>query len=201
MQTKGRLLTVSGPSGSGKGTVVRYLVNKVGGYDLSVSATTRSPREGEVDKVHYYFISDDEFDKLVQNGGLLEHARYSKHSYGTPKAPVQKSLSDGRNMILEIDICGAKQVKSNFKDTITVMLVPPTYAELKRRLVDRKTETAEEIENRLAIAMRELEEIEYFDYIVVNDTVEAAAERIDAIVRGEYIDDLDRRQFVKDFMK
>lgn len=200
-ERKGSLLVVSGPSGSGKGTVVRSLVTDYEGYDLSVSATTRQPRKGETDGVHYHFLTNEQFDSMVSQNMFIEHARYSKASYGTPREPVENSIAAGRHVILEIEICGARQVKAAMPEAKTVMLIPPTYAELKKRLTERGTETDDEIERRLSIAVDEVRQIDFFDYIVINDTVSAAAERLDAIARGVYTDGIDREKFASDFLK
>lgn len=199
--TKGSLLVISGPSGSGKGTVVKRLVEKYDGYMLSVSATTRSPRKGEINGVHYHFITPEQFDDMVSKGGFIEYARYSKSSYGTPAEPVAEALAQGRHVILEIEICGARQVKQRMPEAKTVMLIPPTYQELKKRLIDRGTETEDEIKRRLDIAMGEIRQIDFFDCIVINDDVDAAAERLDAVAHGKYLDATDRHELAARFLK
>lgn len=199
--TKGSLLVISGPSGSGKGTVVKRLVEKYDGYMLSVSATTRSPRKGEINGVHYHFITPEQFDDMVSKGGFIEYARYSKSSYGTPAEPVAEALAQGRHVILEIEICGARQVKQRMPEAKTVMLIPPTYQELKKRLTDRGTETEDEIKRRLDIAMGEIRQIDFFDCIVINDDVDAAAERLDAVAHGKYLDATDRHELAARFLK
>lgn len=199
--TKGSLLVISGPSGSGKGTVVKRLVEKYDGYMLSVSATTRSPRKGEINGVHYHFITPEQFDDMVSKGGFIEYARYSKSSYGTPAEPVAEALAQGRHVILEIEICGARQVKQRMPEAKTVMLIPPTYHELKKRLTDRGTETEDEIKRRLDIAMGEIRQIDFFDCIVINDDVDAAAERLDAVAHGKYLDATDRHELAARFLK
>lgn len=199
--TKGSLLVISGPSGSGKGTVVKRLVENYDGYMLSVSATTRSPRKGEINGVHYHFITPEQFDDMVSKGGFIEYARYSKSSYGTPAEPVAEALAQGRHVILEIEICGARQVKQRMPEAKTVMLIPPTYQELKKRLIDRGTETEDEIKRRLDIAMGEIRQIDFFDCIVINDDVDAAAERLDAVAHGKYLDATDRHELAARFLK
>ncbi len=199
--TKGSLLVISGPSGSGKGTVVRRLVEKYDGYMLSVSATTRSPRKGETDGVHYHFITAEQFDEIASKGGFIEYAKYSKSSYGTPLLPVVEALEQGRHVILEIEICGARQVKQRMPEAKTVMLIPPTYEELKKRLTDRGTETDDEIKRRLDIAMGEIRQIDFFDCIVINDDVDAAAERLDDVAHGKYLDVTDRNELAARFLK
>ncbi len=199
--TKGSLIVISGPSGSGKGTVVKRLVEKYDGYMLSVSATTRSPRKGEINGVHYHFITAEQFDEIVSKGGFIEYAKYSRASYGTPKGPVVEALEQGRHVILEIEICGARQVKQRMPEAKTVMLIPPTYEELKKRLTDRGTETDDEIKRRLDIAMNEIRQIDFFDCIVINDDVDAAAERLDAVAHGNYTDGTDRYELAERFFK
>lgn len=199
--TKGSLLVISGPSGSGKGTVVKRLVENYDGYMLSVSATTRSPRKGEINGVHYHFITPEQFDDMVSKGGFIEYARYSKSSYGTPAEPVAVALAQGRHVILEIEISGARQVKQRMPEAKTVMLIPPTYQELKKRLIDRGTETEDEIKRRLDIAMGEIRQIDFFDCIVINDDVDAAAERLDAVAHGKYLDATDRHELAARFLK
>lgn len=199
--TKGSLLVISGPSGSGKGTVVKRLVEKYDGYMLSVSATTRSPRKGEINGVHYHFITPEQFDEIVSKGGFIEYAKYSKSSYGTPLEPVVKALEQGRHVILEIEICGARQVKRRMPEAKTVMLIPPTYEELKKRLTDRGTEAEDEIKRRLDIAMGEIRQIDFFDCIVINDDVDSAAERLDDVAHGKYLDATDRNELAAQFLK
>ncbi len=183
-QKEGLLLIISGPSGAGKGTVVQELIGK-GGYALSVSATTRSPRPMEQDGVHYFFLSKEDFEQKVAENGFLEYACFCGNFYGTPRAYVEEQMAKGTHVILEIEVQGAFQVKEKFPEAVLLFLVPPSLAELERRLVGRGTEDAETIQKRLNRALEELELMEQYDYLVVNDTVAEAAEDIAAIVRAE----------------
>ncbi|MBR1737917.1 MAG: guanylate kinase, partial [Firmicutes bacterium] len=184
MKNKGLLLIVSGPSGAGKGTVVSELVKDTD-FALSISATTRKPREGEKDGIHYFFKSEDEFKKMAENGDLLEHACFCGNYYGTPKSYVEKKLEEGKNVILEIEVQGALQVKEKFNDALLIFLAPPNIGELEKRLRNRGTETEEKIQARLARAREEFALTDKYDYIVINEVVDKAAEDIKLITDAE----------------
>lgn len=178
---KSRLVVLAGPTAVGKGTVATYIRENYPDVLLSVSATTRAPRPGEVEGVNYFFVDDDEFDRLIENHELLEHATvHNAYRYGTPRAPIDKALSSGHSVLLEIDIQGARQVRLEMPEATLVFLLPPSWDELVRRLVGRGTEDAEERERRLDTAKHELAAQNEFDYQVVNGTVaEAAREVVD----------------------
>ncbi len=159
MKRQGMLAVVSGFSGAGKGTVMKALLEKYENYALSISATTRAPRPGEQDGREYFFMTDEQFEELIQNDRLIEHARYVNHYYGTPRSYVESKMAEGKDVILEIEIQGALNVKKQYPDAILIFVVPPTAAELKRRLVSRGTETEEVIASRLKRALEESEEI------------------------------------------
>lgn len=181
---KGLLVVVSGPSGAGKGTVMGRLITG-GGYALSVSATTRSPREGEKDGINYFFKTRDEFEKMIADNEFLEYAEFCGNYYGTPAPYVQAMLDEGKNVILEIEVKGAFQVKERCPEAVLVFLAPPSIKELESRLVGRGTETADVIEKRLARALEELDLIDNYDYVVVNDDTDEAVSDIRSIVRAE----------------
>ena len=181
---KGVLLIISGPSGSGKGTIVERLVDDLG-YRVSISATTRNPRPNEENGVHYFFKTKEEFEKMIEAGELLEHACFCDNYYGTPKEYVERQLVEGNNIILEIEVQGALQVKKKYNDAVLIFTMPPTIAELRRRLVNRGTEDMETIDKRRKRAEEELEYLPQYDYIVINDTVEQAVRDVDCIVRAE----------------
>ena len=181
---KGVLLIISGPSGSGKGTIVERLVDDLG-YRVSISATTRNPRPNEENGVHYFFKTKEEFEKMIEAGELLEHACFCDNYYGTPKEYVERQLGEGNNIILEIEVQGALQVKKKYNDAVLIFTMPPTIAELRRRLVNRGTEDMETIDKRIKRAEEELEYLPQYDYIVINDTVEQAVRDVDCIVRAE----------------
>ncbi len=179
-----RLLVLAGPTAVGKGTVAAHIRDHHPEILLSVSATTRSPRPGEVEGEHYYFVDDAEFDRLVDDGELLEWATvHNRHRYGTPKAPIEAALAAGRTVLLEIDLQGARQVRAAAPDATLVFLLPPSWDELVDRLVGRGTEDAEERARRLRTARIELASQGEFDYHVVNDTVERAAAEVAALAR------------------
>ncbi|MCR4419975.1 MAG: guanylate kinase [Clostridia bacterium] len=182
---RGLLLVVSGPSGAGKGTVCRELRRRVPSLKYSISATTRPPRPGEQQGVDYYFVSEEEFLRFRAENRLLEWARIHDHYYGTPRQPVVEALTRGEDILLEIDVQGAKQVKEGLPEAVTVFLLPPSYQELCRRLRTRGTEDAEQIGRRLQVARGEMEEAVHYDYLVVNDYVNLAADRIEAIILAE----------------
>ena len=184
MQDKGVLLIVSGPSGSGKGTVVENLI-KDGDYILSISATTRKPRNYEKEGEHYYFKEKNEFVEMIETNGFIEHACFCGNYYGTPKKRVEEKLAEGMNVILEIEVQGALQVREKMPDAVLVFLVPPSIKELENRLKGRNTESAEVIESRIKRAVEEIELLREYDYIVVNDEIDNAVSKIDTIVKTE----------------
>ena len=181
---KGILLIISGPSGAGKGTVVSKLKEK-SGYSLSISATTRKPRQNEIDGVHYFFKSKEEFEKMIEDKKLLEYADFCGNYYGTPTDFVNKRIENNKTVILEIEIQGALQVKSIYPEAVLIFLTPPSMDELEKRLVGRATETPEKIELRLKRAVEEIDNIDKDDYIVINDSVERAVVDIEHIVNAE----------------
>ena len=177
-----RLTVLSGPSGVGKSTVVRVLREQHPGIWLSVSATTRFPRPGEVDGVHYRFVDDAEFDRLVADGELLEWAEFAGHRYGTPRAPVEERLGGGVPVLLEIDLQGARQVRAALPDAQLVFLAPPSWEELVRRLTGRGTEDASVVERRLAVAKEEMAAEGEFDVTLVNTSVSEVCDRLLALM-------------------
>lgn len=183
MNEKGILIIISGPSGSGKGTVVEKL-KADSSYALSISATTRQPRNYEQDGVHYFFKSTDEFKKMIEEGKLLEWAEFCGNFYGTPKDYVMGKLNEGLNVILEIEVQGAAQIKKIFPEAVTVFLIPPDKEELRKRLIGRGTEDMDTVEKRLKRASEEIELLPHYDFVVVNDTVENAVKRINTVVKA-----------------
>ena len=183
MNEKGILIIISGPSGSGKGTVVEKLKADPS-YALSISATTRQPRNYEQDGVHYFFKSTDEFKKRIEEGKLLEWAEFCGNFYGTPKDYVMGKLNEGLNVILEIEVQGAAQIKKIFPEAVTVFLIPPDKEELRKRLIGRGTEDMDTVEKRLKRASEEIELLPHYDFVVVNDTVENAVKRINTVVKA-----------------
>ena len=184
--SKGILLVVSGPAGSGKGTVNAHLLKR-GDYAFSVSATTRAPRPGEVDGVNYHFITREDFISRIENGAMLEYTEYCGNFYGTPKKEAEEVLESGKNLILEIEVEGAENVKKKFPDAVLVLLLPPSYSVQEQRLRGRGTETEEKIRERLARAREEILHADSYDYVVYNhDGKDAdAADEINAIVTAE----------------
>lgn len=186
MAYKGLLIVISGPSGCGKGTICRALRQKHPEIKVSVSATTRERRVGEIEGQDYFYISQQEFSSQIDDGGFLEYARiYSGHYYGTPKKYVRNTLKKGNDLILEIDIQGALQVKEKFEEGIFIFLVPPTMDELHRRLVERGRETPELIMERFKSAYEEMDFINRYNYVVTNDKIDEAVLKIEAIISAE----------------
>jgi guanylate kinase len=179
----GRLFVITGPSGVGKGTLIRRLRERIPDLDLSVSATTRSPRPGEQDGVDYHFTSEEEFNRMTHEGQLLEHATYSGHRYGTPRSEVEPRLATGRSVVLEIEVQGARQVRQAMPEAIQVFIAPPSAETLRRRLEGRGTDRPEEIERRLSVAEEELAARREFGHVVVNDDLDRATDELVALVR------------------
>lgn len=180
-----RLVVLAGPTAVGKGTVVRALRDMAPDVYISVSATTRDPRPGEIDGVHYHFIHSDDFDRRVAGGDFLEWAVvHGRHRYGTLRGPVDERLAQGESVLLEIDLQGARQVKASMPDAHFVFLAPPSWEELVDRLVGRGTESEEERERRLATAREELAAVDEFDQIIINDSVDRAARELLGVVRA-----------------
>lgn len=187
LNKKGLLIVISGPSGVGKGTVRKALFEREG-HDLvySVSMTTRKPRDGEVDGSDYYFVSEEEFERQIENDNLLEYAKFVGNYYGTPFDKVEEQLEKGNEVVLEIEVQGAIQVKAKKPDAVFIFIAPPSYEALEQRLRRRGTESEEIIKERLDKAHREIEQAPAYDYIVINDDVDNAADRIMAIIRAEH---------------
>ena len=182
---KGILTVLSGFSGAGKGTAMKRLMEKYDDYALSISATTRNPREGEVDGREYFFQATEEFEKMIAQDELIEYARYVNHYYGTPRSYVEEQLENGKDVILEIEIQGALKVKEKFPDTLLVFITPPSAKELRRRLIGRGTESMEVIEQRLARAKEEAEGIDDYDCLIVNDDLESCVDELHSVIQNE----------------
>lgn len=185
MSKKGILTVISGFSGAGKGTIMKQLIEKYP-YFLSISATTRQPREGEVNGREYYFHTKDEFENMIQHNELIEWAEYVGNYYGTPKQAVEKQLDEGKDVLLEIEMQGGMLVKEQFPDAVLIFITPPSYNELANRLKGRGTETEEQIRKRLARAGEEVGYMKSYDYIVVNDRLEDAVECVNQIIQKEH---------------
>lgn len=185
MANKGMLIVLSGPSGSGKGTIVSRLLQERDDTVLSISMTTRDPRPGEVDGVHYFFTSREDFEKMQSLGAFLESAEYNGNYYGTPESTVRNLLDEGKNVLLEIEVQGAEKVMDFRSDVISIFITIPSMEELERRLRGRGTEDDETIRSRLAVAKRELQRAFRYDYVVINDEVEKAVQRINTIIEAE----------------
>lgn len=185
MNEKGLLVVFSGPSGAGKDTVLKRLLELNDNLCLSVSATTRAPREGEADGKDYFFLTRGQFEGMIEKGELLEYASYCGNLYGTPRAPVEEALAQGRDVILEIEVKGAGQVMQNMPGCVSVFLTPPSLEVLEQRLRSRQTESEEAIQKRLAIAREEMGHAAEYGYRVVNDSVERAAQEMLGLLREE----------------
>ena len=183
--SEGVLTVVSGFSGAGKGTVMKRLIQKYDDYALSISVTTRNPREGERDGIEYFFKTKEEVEAMIENDEFLEYARYVDNYYGTPRFYVEEMLAKGKNVILEIEIQGAMQIKAKNQEAVLVFVTPPSFEELRNRLVGRGTETADVIESRLKLASEEAEGMPSYDYILVNDQVEDCVDRLHQIILSE----------------
>ena len=186
MSEKGILLVISGPSGAGKSTVVFKAIEGREDICFSTSVTTRSPRPGEVDGREYFFVNFERFREMVENDELLEHAEYVANRYGTPRAYVEQRMSEGMNVLLDIEVQGARQVRKKMPEAVLIFIAPPSIEELERRLRGRGTDTEAAIEGRLIRARQEFQEADFYDYLIVNDDVEKAAAKLNAIIEAEH---------------
>jgi len=185
IKKQGLLIVISGPSGAGKGTICKALIEKEKDLKLSISATTRQPRAGEVDGKNYFFKSEEEFKRMIEEDAFLEWAKVYDHYYGTPKEFVLKNLEEGNDVVLEIDIQGALKVKEKFPEGVFIFILPPSMEELKNRIKKRGTESEEEIIKRFKSAYEELNYVSKYNYVVINDDVDRAVEKIRAIIIAE----------------
>ena len=185
-QRNGLLLVISGPSGVGKGTLVKALMDRNSRIKMSVSATTREPRPGEIEGVHYFFKSEDEFKAMAERGEFLEYIHvFGSKYYGTPRSFVEQNLANGYDVILEIDVQGAMKVKQAFPDAVLMFITAPSMSEIKSRLIGRGTETMEQVEKRFVTAFEEIKMIPHYDYVIVNDVVDMAVHHMEAILEAE----------------
>lgn len=185
VKNRGVLIVISGPSGAGKGTICKALLEKHKEISLSVSATTRNPRVGEIDGINYHFLTKDDFIGRIEENDFLEYAEVYGNYYGTPKSNVEKILDSGRDVILEIDIQGALKVKEQSNEGVFIFILPPSMEELKQRIINRGSETPESLMTRFKSAYKEINYVSKYNYAVVNDTVEKAVEKIEAILLAE----------------
>ena len=182
MNEHGVLAVISGFSGAGKGTLMKALLEKYDNYALSISATTRNPREGEADGREYFFVTEDRFKEMIGQDALIEYAQYVNHYYGTPKEYVLNQMEQGKDVLLEIEIQGALKVKERFPEAILIFVMPPSAEELKRRLVGRGTESMDVIHARLRRAVEEAEGMDSYDYILINDDIASCTERLHQMI-------------------
>mgnify|MGYP000832609890 CR=1 FL=1 len=201
MRQKGSLTVISGFSGAGKGTIMRELLKKHPEYALSVSVTTRSPRPGEKDGVDYHFLTQQQFDRMVKEDGLLEHAGYVDHCYGTPRKYVEEAIAAGKDVILEIEIQGALKVKEKYPDALMLFLVPPDAQTLKERLVGRGTETADVIHDRLERAAQEAQEMGSYEYIIVNDDLDTCVKQVHELIQSAHCKKSHNTAFIKELQQ
>ena len=183
---KGNYIIISGPSGVGKGTICKKVIEQLN-IEYSVSMTTREKREGEVDKINYYFTTKDDFERRIQNDEFIEYAKYNDNYYGTLKKEVLEKINEGKNIICEIEVQGAKQVKKLFPNSILIFIKAPSTEELKNRLINRNTNDKKDIERRIKIAQKENESIDFYDYVVVNDNLERAVSEVKEIIEKKIL--------------
>ena len=196
MNEKGKLIVISGPSGAGKSTVVFKAMEGRDDLCFSTSVTTRKPRPGEVDGREYFFVDLETFADMIAKDELLEHAEYVANSYGTPRRYVEDKLNAGMNVLLDIEVQGARQVNEKMPEAVKIFIIPPSLEELERRLVNRGTDTARAIEARLIRARQEYREADFYDYIIVNDDADRAAEELKAIILAEHCRAESRRSYL-----
>lgn len=193
---RGKLIVVSGPSGAGKSTVIGKVMERRNDLCFSVSATTRKPREGEVDGVNYFFVTGTEFDRMIGDDELLEHAEYNRDNYGTPRAYVEEKRRAGMHVLLDIEVQGARQVRERVPEAIKIFIIPPSLQVLEQRLRGRGTETEEQIQRRLARARGEYREADFYDYVVINDHLDTAANELNAIITAELCRYAERKNYL-----
>ena len=199
--SKGVLMVFSGPSGCGKGTVLKEFFAQGGEAFLSVSATTRAPRPGEENGVHYFFLQKEEFERMIEQGEILEHASYCGNYYGTPRGPVYERLERGENVILEIEVQGALQIREKCPEAVLVFVLPPSLKELERRLVDRNTEDRESVDRRLSAAAEEIRMAYQYDYVVVNDALDDAVQELKTIFAAEKLKAANRKKMIDEVLE
>ena len=198
---RGILVVISGPSGAGKGTVLKRYFADYPPSVLSVSATTRAPRPGEVDGVHYHFVTREQFEAMIERDEVLEYNVYNGNYYGSPRGPIEEELAKGHDVILEIETNGAAHIREMFPAALSIFVMPPSYEVLKERLTSRGTETPEEIEKRLKRGQEEMALAPDYDYIVVNDSVDSAAHRLAEIIRSARWSKKYNQQFIEEVLK
>ncbi len=198
---QGSLIVISGFSGAGKGTLVKKLVENYDNYALSVSMTTREPRPGEIDGVHYHFSTDEEFEKIIADGGMIEYAGYCGHYYGTPRDFVERMLAEGKDVILEIEIQGAQKVRRQFPNAVLLFVMAPSAKELYQRLTGRGTESEDVIRKRMWRAVDESEGIDSYDYIVINDDLDECVSQVNSIVRSAHARPSQNQEFIKEIRR
>lgn len=198
-KSRGVLVVFSGPSGSGKGTLLKEAVKKSDDLALSVSVTTRAPRQGEVDGVDYIFYTQEQFRDLIEKDGFLEWACFCENYYGTPKSEIEKLLSDGKNVVLEIEVQGAMKIRESCPEAVLIFNLPPSMEALENRLVGRNTDAKDVIKKRLETAVWEIEQAEKYDYVLINDEIEKAAETFISIIEGEKCSIKRNRELLKNY--
>lgn len=201
MMNKGSLFIISGPSGSGKDTILTKLFEKQKDIRFSVSSVTRPMREGEKEGEKYHFITREEFCSLIENGKLLEYNEFVGNFYGTPKEPVENCIKNGNDMIIEVDVNGAEQIKQKLPYAVTVFIMPPSYKELKRRLTSRGTESAEAIASRLNSALTEIKKAKKYDYVVTNNDVDRAVDDVLHIILSERLKTERQQNFINEVLE
>ena len=199
--SKGKLLVLSGPSGVGKGTVVAELQKIRDDVCFSVSATTRAPRPGEEDGVSYFFVTKETFEQMIEQNELLEYAKFVDNYYGTPRAYVEQKLEEGMNVVLDIEVQGARNITREYPDAVSVYMIPPTYQELERRLRGRGTENEKQIQGRLKMAIQEAKAADFYRYIIVNNNLNEAVNELNAIITAEKSGYNDRKNILKEVFK
>ncbi len=201
MINKGSLYVVSAPSGCGKGTILSEILKRNKNLFYSVSATTRQPREGEIDGVDYYFLSPEEFKTEIDNEGMLEYAQFCGNYYGTPKKKVIEKLEQGIDVVLEIETKGAMKIKKALRDAILIFILPPSVSELRRRLIKRGTEKQAVIDNRIKEAAEEINRARNYDYIMINDELDKAIEDFDAILKASKLTSRNNIKMIEEVLK